>query len=151
MEQEVGKMRKAYPVIFTKVDDNILIEVPDLCILTEANEDGKSTDLLSDAIMMARDAIGANVTLAEDEGIEVVKPSDIKDIDITKSTFYRDGEGFISIVDVDITEYRRKHEKKSVRRNVTLPSWLNFEAEKAHLNVSKVLQEALLQKLNISR
>ena len=38
-----------------------------------------------------------------------------------------------------------------VRRNVTLPNWLNQEAEKAHLNVSKVLQEALKVKLGVDR
>ena len=34
-------MKAVYPVIFTDVDTNILIEVPDLGILTEANEEGK--------------------------------------------------------------------------------------------------------------
>lgn len=34
-------MKVTYPVIFTDVDTNILIEVPDLGILTEANEEGK--------------------------------------------------------------------------------------------------------------
>ena len=33
-------MKMTYPVIFTEVDTNILIEVPDLEILTEANEEG---------------------------------------------------------------------------------------------------------------
>ena len=32
-------MKGAYPVIFTDVDTNILVEVPDLGILTEANEE----------------------------------------------------------------------------------------------------------------
>lgn len=35
-------MKGAYPVIFTDVDTNILVEVPDLGILTEANEEGKA-------------------------------------------------------------------------------------------------------------
>ena len=34
-------MKTVYPVIFTEVDTNILIEIPDLGILTEANEEGK--------------------------------------------------------------------------------------------------------------
>lgn len=36
---------------------------------------------------------------------------------------------------------------KMVCRNVTLPNWLNLEAERLHLNVSKVLQEALSEKV----
>ncbi len=55
------------------------------------------------------------------------------------------------MVDVDITEYRKKVDNKSVRRNITLPNWLNIEAEKAHINVSKVAQEALMEKLGVSR
>ena len=34
-------MKVTYPVIFTDIKTNILIEVPDLNILTEANEEGK--------------------------------------------------------------------------------------------------------------
>lgn len=34
-------MKVTYPVIFTDVNTNILVEVPDLGILTEANEEGK--------------------------------------------------------------------------------------------------------------
>ena len=55
------------------------------------------------------------------------------------------------MVDVDFEEYRRKMDNKTVRRNVTLPNWLNKEAEKAHINVSGVLQEALMMKLGVHR
>ena len=47
-------MKAVYPVIFTDVDTNILIEVPDLGILTEANEEGKKKGTIADAIVMAR-------------------------------------------------------------------------------------------------
>ena len=50
-----------------------------------------------------------------------------------------------------MVSYRRAIENKSVRRNVTLPYWLNAEAEAAHINVSKVLQEALMSVLEVSR
>ncbi len=60
-------------------------------------------------------------------------------------------QGMFSLADVDFTEYRRRTDNKTVRRNVTIPSWLNQEAEKAHVNVSRVLQEALMAKLNVSR
>ena len=47
-------MKKTYPVIFTQTDENILIEVPDLEILTEGKD-------IQDAIEMARDAIGVTI------------------------------------------------------------------------------------------
>ncbi len=56
----------------------------------------------------------------------------------------------VSLVDVDFAEYRRQHDLRTVRRNVTLPSWLNFEAEKSGVNVSAILQRALKQELHIT-
>ena len=148
---EVNEMKVAYPVIFTDVDTNILIEVPDLDIITEANEEGKRKGTMADAIMMARDAIGIKCINAENEGKKLAKPSQISNLDILNSTFYEEGKTIISLVDVDLATYRRMLDNKTVRRNVTLPNWLNQEAEKAHINVSKVLQEALMSKLGVSR
>ena len=144
-------MKIAYPVIFTEVDTNILIEVPDLGIFTEANEEGKAKGTMADAMMMARDAIGISCINAEDAGKKVTEPSKMSDIDISKGAFHEEGEGIVSLVDVDLVSYRRMLDNKTVRRNVTLPNWLNAEAEKAHVNVSKVLQEALMMKLGVSR
>ena len=60
-------------------------------------------------------------------------------------------KGLLTFVDVDFHEYRIKHDNKMVRRNVTLPCWLNYAADKAQLNVSKVLQEALMKTLKITK
>lgn len=144
-------MKMTYPVIFTELDTNILIEVPDLGILTEANEEGKPKGTLADAIMMARDAIGMKCIRRQDDGQELIVPSQLSEVDITKGAFYEDGNGMVSLVDVDLVVYRRMMDNKTVRRNVTIPNWLNQEAEKAQINVSKVLQEALMSKLNVYR
>ena len=53
----------------------------------------------------------------------------------------------LTMVIVDFAEYRKKMDNKMVRRNVTLPNWLNAEADRLNLNVSKVLQEALAEKV----
>lgn len=144
-------MKVTYPVIFTDVDTNILIEVPDLGILTESNEEGKPKGSMADAITMARDAIGISCIEAEDNGKVVLHPSKMTDIDVSKGTFNEDGTSIVSLVDVDLTAYRRMLDNKTVRRNVTLQNWLNQEAEKSHINVSKVLQEALMARLGVSR
>ena len=57
----------------------------------------------------------------------------------------------LTLVDIDFAEYRRKNDLKMVRRNVTLPSWLDFEAEKSGINVSAVLQKALKTELNLTK
>lgn len=137
-------MKNIYPVIFTKTENEILIEVPDLEILSQG------TDMIN-AIEMARDAIGLKGISLEDSGLELPTPSDLETINLKDSTFANDGKQTLSLVDIDFLEYRRKHDNKSVRRNVTLPNWLNQAAEKAHLNVSKVLQEALKEKLGMEK
>lgn len=140
-------MRQVYPVIFTALNDEkdtVLIEVPDLEILTEGFG-------IADAVEMARDAIGLKGISYEDNGKKLPEPSSLNDIDVSKGTFAEDGTGCVSLVDIDFAEYRRKVDNKTVRRNVTLPNWLNQEAEKAHINVSRVLQEALMVKLGVSR
>ncbi len=144
-------MKTTYPVIFTEVETNILIEVPDLGILTEANEEGKQKGSMADAIMMARDAIGIKCITAEDDGIIVSAPSVLSTVDVTKGVFADEGVSVVSLVDVDLVAYRRMIDNKAVRRNVTLPNWLNVEAEKAHINVSKVLQDALMSILGVNR
>ncbi len=144
-------MKVTYPVIFTEVDTNILIEVPDLEVLTEANEEGAEKASFADAIMMARDAIGISCIEAEDKGESIAESSSLHDINVSKGTFAEAGEGIVSLVDVDLDAYRRKLDNKTVRRNVTLPNWLNQEAEEAGVNVSKILQEALMQQLNVVR
>ena len=54
---------------------------------------------------------------------------------------------FVNYIVGDTLEYRKKFSKKSVRKNVTLPEWLNEEAEKLNFNFSQILQEALELKL----
>ena len=140
-------MRQVYPVIFTPLNDKkdtVLIEVPDWEILTEGYG-------MADAVKMARDAIGLKGITYEDKEKKFPEASSINEIDTSKGTFAEDGEDYVSFVDIDFTEYRRRVDNKTVRRNVTLPNWLNQEAEKAHINVSRVLQEALMLKLNVSR
>ena len=63
-------MKQVYPVIFKQLNDNkdtVLINVPDMNILTEGFG-------LQDAIEMARDAIGANGITLQDLGMEIPVP-----------------------------------------------------------------------------
>lgn len=137
-------MKSVYPVFFTITDTIILVEVPDLEILTEGND-------MSDAIEMARDAIELKCVSLEDDGIEIPLPSEISSLDVNTGTFAEEGTTVVSLVDIDSGEYRRKIDTKTVRKNVTIPSWLNYEAEHAGINVSRVLQEALMNVLNVKR
>ena len=138
-------MKYAYPVIFTKTGDEkdtVLIEVPDLEIFTEGFG-------VADSIEMARDAIGISGITLEDMNQSIPHPSEIKEIEIEKSEFASEEKSYVSLVDVDFAKYRKKVDNKMVRKNVTIPNWLNKAAEKEKINVSKVLQEALMEKVGL--
>lgn len=135
-------MKRVYPVLLTKTDTVVLVEVPDLEILTEGKD-------LSDAIDMAKDAIELKCVSLEDDGLKI--PDASETLDVKAGTFSEDGETILTLVNADPTEYRRKIDTKTVRRNVALPSWLNYEAEHAGINVSRVLQEALISVLGVQR
>ena len=66
-------MRNVYPVFFTKTNDNVLVEVPDLDILTEGKD-------MNDAIDMARDAIELKCVSMEDEKEDIPNPSNVGDL-----------------------------------------------------------------------
>lgn len=129
-------MKNAYPVILTDGNNHVIVFVPDFNINTQ----GKN---YADAIEMARDAIGLMGIDMEDDHEEIPTPSALSDVK------KKPGE-IVTLVDVDFAEYRRQNDMRAVRRNVTLPSWLNFAAEKSGINVSAVLQRALKAELHIA-
>ena len=139
-------MKAIYPVIFTEKKDKkdtVLVNVPDLDVQTEGYG-------MVDAINMARDLIALQCVYLEDKGEAIPSPSKANDIDVSRGMFFNSGENTVSLMDVDTTVYRKKMDNKSVRRNVTLPNWLNQEAELAKINVSKVLQKALMETLGLT-
>ena len=53
------------------------------------------------------------------------------------------------MVSVDVDEYAKKHFNKAVRKNVTIPTWLNDKAMEHNLNLSQLLQKAIKEELNL--
>ncbi len=106
---------------------------------------------MADAIEMARDAIGQRGVLLEDKGETLRVPSSMETIHPENGTFAEDGKTIVSLVDVDFEEYRRKNDNKMVRRNVTIPNWMDREAAREKINVSGVLREALAERLQANR
>lgn len=122
-----------YPVIITKIDDYYSVRVPAFSSTTEGND-------MADAIAMARDLISIMSITYEDDGMELPKAEEIDNVPEGST---------LTLVDADLVEYRRKYDKRTVKKNCTIPRYLNYEAEKQGINFSKVLQEALIVKLGI--
>lgn len=130
-------MKNVYPVVLIPSDGGYVVNVPDFGIMTQGDD-------LADAIDMARDAISLMGVDYQDDGKTIPDASNIDDIRHNKNEI-------ITLVDVDFDSYRKMLENRAVRKNCTIPAWLNTMSEKEHINFSAVLQEALMEKLNLKK
>ena len=127
-------MKQAYPIILTPAESGYVVYVPALDINTE----GAS---IADAISMAEDAIGLWGITAQDMGKAIPTP--------TGSVPQCKSNELPAFAVVDFDAYRRANDMRSVRKNVTIPSYLNDLAEKAGLSFSQVLQDGLKAQLGV--
>ena len=125
-------MKLAYPACFYKDEnsDAYAVVVPDL--------PGCATggDTLADAILMGVDAASGWV-LTELEAGRPIPPAG--NTDAVKP----EQGGFFSLLALDMDAYAKKYGSKAVRKNLTIPAWLNTFAEDNAINFSEVLHEAL--------
>lgn len=128
-------MKIAYPIILTPDEPGYLVYVPDMDVMTEGSD-------LADALYMAKDLISLCGITKQDNGEEIPPPS-------TELPKCKEGE-MVNFVLVDFNEYRRANDQKAIRRSVSLPNYLNHAAEKAGLNFSRLLQDAIKEKLGIA-
>ncbi len=129
-------MKNSYPIVLMPDKVGYIVYIPDFDINTEG-------DTLTEAIEMARDAIGVIGIDLEDDGEELPEPTAFSEIKVTSAA------DIVTLVDVDFEEYRRKNDMRTVKKNCMIPSWLNFEAEKAGINFSAILTAALKSELKI--
>ena len=128
-------MKQVYPVILhPEAEGGFSVSVPDLNIGTQG-------ETVVECIDMARDAIGLWGICEQDAGRSTPEPSGL-------TPAHKDGE-LVTLVDIDFDAYRRAHDMRTIRKNVTIPSYLNDLAERAGVNFSQVLQDGLKQRLGV--
>lgn len=126
----------AYPAIFAEENGKYLVSFPDL---GGCNTFGES---LPDAVEMAQDALCLMLYTLEEDNRPIPAASDWK-------TVQARSDDLVSIVCCDTLEYRKLFDSKAVKKTLTIPNWLNTLSERAGLNFSAILQEALKAKLDI--
>ena len=71
--------------------------------------------------------------------------------DIPEVTSYQniphEEEDILQMVRVDTERYRKMSDNRAVRKNVSLPAWMAYQADQRGINCSQVLQEALRTRL----
>ncbi len=126
-------MKLVYTAIFTPFDDGngFTVEVPDLpgCV-TEG-------DNLVDAIDMGIDAASGWILGEIEDGNPFPEASPAGSIKAPDGSF-------TNLLVLDMDAYTEKYGNKAVRRNITIPAWLDTYVQKNHLSLSKVVQDSLL-------
>ena len=123
-----------YTAILKPYDGGFTVEVPDV---PGCATGGKT---IEEAIHMVKDALCGCLCVYEDEGIALPAPRTPDHFDLA------DG-AFAALVDVDTLEYRKATDTRAVRKNVSLPAWMAYQADQRGINCSQVLQDALRQVL----
>lgn len=143
-------MKVIYPVCIFQTQDEYMAFVPDL------NTNNTSGKTLEEVLYMAQDLIASYILedLEDVKRNEIPKQSKIEDIDIKEIQKYWEIEdkdvisSFKTLVVVNLDEFVQKWSNKSIRKNLTIPQWLNTKAEALNINFSQVLQEALMKKIS---
>ena len=126
-------MKLIYPAIFKPFTDQsggYVVEFPDLpgCVT-----EGKN---LEQAIEMGIDAASGWILGELEDGEQIPRASGYFEITAENGCM-------INMLLLDIDAYEEKYGEKAVRKNLTIPAWLNTFAEKNNINFSKLLQDTL--------
>lgn len=139
-------MLSIYPACFIKEEEGYSVIFPDL------NDLATCGSTLDEAVTAAVDCLAGYIYWLQKEGEPIPTASSLEAIDIEKVSERLEvsSEGaFTNLVTIDVSEYARNHFEKSVKKTLTIPSWLNAAALEQNINFSQTLQDALKQQLHI--
>ena len=126
-----------FPAIFEICDNGISILFPDLpgCLPCAEN--------IENAIKNTKEALLLHLYGMEEDNEEIPEPTAFYQIKLHENQS-------IMLIEVYMPPFREKQHKKFVKKTLSIPSWINAQAEYAGINFSQTLQEALLQKLHLN-
>lgn len=99
-------------------------------------------ETLEEAFSMAEDALKLALFDLYSDNKDIPEPTTFNNINLADNQIP-------FIIKVNLKEIIKQYDNKAIKKTLTVPSWLNTEAERNNINFSQVLQEALKQKLNL--
>ena len=128
-------MKYVYPAILYPDDGKIGVTVPDLPGCHTFGND------VADALFMAKDAVEMWLWNAENENMTIPKASE---------TLQTEKGETVNLIAADTDEYRKANDTRAVKKTLSIPSWLNRQAEQANAPFSQILQQGLKDYLQIA-
>lgn len=126
-----------YPAIFEYGDNGISISFPDLpgCL--------PCAETTENAVANAKEAMQLHLYGMEEDSEDIPTPTPFQDIKTEKGQM-------LVLIEVFMPPFRERMRTKYVKKTLSIPSWLNAEAEHNGINFSAVLQKALKSELRIN-
>jgi len=126
----------SYIAVVSFDDDGISVDFPDLpgCFTCAENE--------KEVFKMAREVLGLHLWSMENDNEPIPEPSGLMGIKLA------DNETTM-LVDVFMPPVRDRINNRVVKKTLTIPQWLNVEAEQQGVNFSMILQNGLKQYLHL--
>lgn len=124
------KDRYIFPAILNYADDGISVSFPDLPGCLTCAHDTET------ALMRAKEALGLYLFDSEQCGEPIPTPTDLSALELEQGDIP-------ALVDVFMPSIRDRINHKVIKKTLTIPAWLNREAEAANVNFSLILQDSL--------
>ena len=125
----------AYPIILEKEADGYFVTVPNIDRYTQGED-------IADAMEMARDLICLWLLDLEEFGKSIPQPASME-LNVSK-------DAIVTFVDVNIDEYRKKYGTRVVKKNCTIPAWLNARARLLALTSAKHCRRRFWPRLKLA-
>ena len=129
-------MKYVYPALFVVEDDGIIVTFPDL---DDTFTDGAT---MQEAFENAEDVLNLMLWNHEEEKEEIPPPSLPEQITVPQGAT-------LTMIKADTLAYRKIHDTKTIRRSITIPSWLDTLARERNINFSQLMQNAIRRECGI--
>ena len=129
-------MKYVFPAVFIKEEKGFSVKFPDIegCYTCGEAE--------QEAMENAQDVLNLMLYDLAEKNKPIPSPSSILHFKNSEDQFY-------ALIEGDAEFYKRFYEKKSVKKTLTIPAWLNDLAEESGVNFTQVLKSALKQELHL--
>ena len=128
-------MKYIYPAVFTPDGDGFLVDFPDL---PECYTDGND---MAEAFDNAEDALSLYLWDLDKNSLPIPPPS--KPADLKADT------GTIALIKADTLPVWKLNDKRSIRKNITIPGWMDAIVQQHNGNFSQLLQNAICKEYGI--
>ncbi|MCL2618559.1 MAG: type II toxin-antitoxin system HicB family antitoxin [Defluviitaleaceae bacterium] len=127
-----------YPAVVSVDDDGISVEFPDLpgCL--------SCADTTEEAAKNANETLRLHLWSMEKDNDSIPNPSDIRDLHL-------EPKQIPLLVEVFMPPVRERQANRYVKKTLSIPSWLNAEAERAGVNFSQILQAGIKEHLKLAK